>query len=170
MLGISLSSILSYPILFHLECQLNPTPAFISTTPIFPRSNNLKTSIQLIPIQPPKPSTHPLSRSTAQPLPPPLKMSTFNILGSAKLNTPDGKNPPTTSTSEATATGASSLSSSGSSDSSDSSGSGSGSGSNAGGGDEAASGARTKTACQAAHDELEARLRDEELGHRSKGW
>lgn len=27
-----------------------------------------------------------------------------------------------------------------------------------------------KTACQKAHDELEARLRDEELGARSKGW
>lgn len=30
-------------------------------------------------------------------------------------------------------------------------------------------GPRTKTACHAAHDELEARMRDEELGHRSRG-
>lgn len=91
-------------------------------------------------------------------------MSTFSILGSAKLNTPDGKNPPTTSTSEATAKASSLISGPGGHSSSDS-------------GDRAAkdteagagAGARTKTACQAAHDELEARLRDEELGHRSRG-
>lgn len=91
-------------------------------------------------------------------------MSTFNILGSAKLNTPDGKNPPTasatTSTSDTTA-GAASLSSGPGDDSGDS-----GAGAEAGG----KTGKGTKTACQLAHDELEARLRDEEFHARSRGW
>ena len=76
----------------------------------------------------------------------------FSILGSAKLNTPDGKNPPTTSTSEATATAQ-----------------GSGAGA-AEGGDGVGKRGNERTECHAAHDELEARLRDEELGYRSKGW
>lgn len=70
----------------------------------------------------------------------------FGLLGSAKLNTPNGQNPPTssstTSTSEATVRAT----------------------------DQAADANSNQTACQKAHDELEARLRDEELGARSKGW
>lgn len=80
-------------------------------------------------------------------------MSTFNILGSSKLNTPDGKNPPTASATTSTSGVTAGTSSSGSGD-----------------GAASGAGAGTKTACQAAHDELEARLRDEELGARSKGW
>lgn len=70
----------------------------------------------------------------------------FNILGSAMLNTPNGQNPPTSSsTTETTET-------------------------NVGATKQAADADSKQTACQKAHDELEARLRDEELGARSKGW
>lgn len=72
----------------------------------------------------------------------------FNILGSAKLNTADGKNPPptsasTTSTSDATAEAVGQI------------------------GEKGADVKRTMY--QKAHDELEAGLRDEEVGARSKG-
>lgn len=72
----------------------------------------------------------------------------FNILGSAKLNTADGKNPPptsvpTTSASDATAEAV---------------------------GQTGENGADVKqTTSQNAHDKLKARLRDEELGAQSKG-
>lgn len=71
----------------------------------------------------------------------------FNILGSSKLNTVDGKNPTNKPASTST-------------------------GEQAKGKDEGS--ARTEadrvTACQKAHDALEARLRDEELNARSRGW
>lgn len=75
------------------------------------------------------------------------KDSPFNILGSSRLNTADGKNPSSSST---TAT----------------------QGQTAGAKDQApAAGEQDKeTACRKAHDELEARLRDEELNARSRGW
>lgn len=75
----------------------------------------------------------------------------FNILGSSKLNTIDGKNP----TSKKPASAASSTAQ------------------QAKGKDEGSSRqseADKVTACQKAHDALEARLRDEELNARSRGW
>lgn len=75
----------------------------------------------------------------------------FNILGSSKFNTIDGKNPATKkSTSAASSTAQ-----------------------QAKGKDEGSthqSEADRLTACQKAHNALEARLRDEELSARSRGW
>lgn len=73
--------------------------------------------------------------------------SSFNILGSSKLNTVDGKNPTKNPASTSTAQQAK-------------------------GKDEGStrSEADRVTACQKAHDALEARLRDEELNARSRGW
>lgn len=72
----------------------------------------------------------------------------FNILGSSKLNTVDGKNPTKNPASPSTTT------------------------QQAKGKDEGStrSEADRVTACQKAHDALEARLRDEELNARSRGW
>ena len=69
--------------------------------------------------------------------------SSFGILGSAKLNTGDGKNP-TSSTTAATQM-------------EDAKGS-------------TASDEEHRQQCQKAHDDLEARLKDEELHGRSRGW
>lgn len=73
--------------------------------------------------------------------------SSFNILGSSKLNTADGKNPTSSSTTAIQ-------------------------GQTAGAKDQASAtgGLDKDTACRKAHDELEARLRDEELSARSRGW
>ncbi|KAI4186645.1 MAG: hypothetical protein LQ348_004189 [Seirophora lacunosa] len=74
------------------------------------------------------------------------KSSSFNILGSAKLNTPDGKNPKPAATSKPSVNGSSqhARASTGSDD--------------------------YHKQCARAHNELEARLRDEELNGRSRGW
>ncbi|MCJ1347978.1 hypothetical protein MMC31_006208 [Peltigera leucophlebia] len=71
----------------------------------------------------------------------------LNILGSSKLNTVDGKNPTRKPASASTTQQAK-------------------------GKDEGStrSEADRVTACQKAHDALEARLRDEELSARSRGW
>ncbi len=76
----------------------------------------------------------------------------FNILGSSKLNTIDGKNPTTKKPASAAASSTAQQ---------------------AKGKDEGStrqSEADRLTACQKAHDALEARLRDEELNARSRGW
>ncbi|KAL8908403.1 MAG: hypothetical protein Q9207_000822 [Kuettlingeria erythrocarpa] len=71
--------------------------------------------------------------------------SAFNILGSSKLNTSDGKNPaPSTSKPSVIGSGQQATGSMGSDD--------------------------HHRQCAKAHNELEARLRDEELYGRSRGW
>ncbi|KAL8961716.1 MAG: hypothetical protein Q9193_001777 [Seirophora villosa] len=74
------------------------------------------------------------------------KSSSFNILGSAKLNTPDGKNPTPATTSKPSVNG-STLNVRASTGSDD-----------------------YQKQCARAHNQLEARLRDEELNGRSRGW
>ena len=70
----------------------------------------------------------------------------FNILGSSKLNTVDGKNPPPSSENKSTL----GMASGGTSDKSKQE--------------------DYRRECQRAHDEMEARLKDEELHGRSRGW
>ena len=74
--------------------------------------------------------------------------SSFGILGSSKLNTQDGKNPPSTGS------GATKTSSNG------------GTGQTS----DASKGEDYRRECQRAHDEMEARLKDEEMNGRSRGW
>ena len=74
--------------------------------------------------------------------------NSFGILGSSKLNTQDGKNPPSTSQDASNAA------------------TDAGNGKNT----EASKGEDYRRECQRAHDEMEARLKDEELHGRSKGW
>lgn len=74
--------------------------------------------------------------------------NSFGILGSAKLNTRDGKNPPSA------ASDAPKPSTNG----------GMRQNSDASKGDD------YRRECQRAHDAMEARLKDEELHGRSKGW
>ena len=68
----------------------------------------------------------------------------FNVLGSSKLNTSDGKNPTSSGTAATQMQEAKA--------------------------DTGASDDDRRRQCQQAHDELEARLKDEELHGRSKGW
>lgn len=75
----------------------------------------------------------------------------FNILGSSKLNTIDGKNP--ASTKPAFAASSTARQAKGKDD-----------------GSTRQSEADRVAACQRAHDALEARLRDDELYARSRGW
>ena len=71
----------------------------------------------------------------------------FGILGSSKLNTIDGKNPQSSSeTSKSTLDMAS------------------------GGTSDKGQQEEYRRECQRAHDEMEARLKDEELHGRSRGW
>ena len=70
----------------------------------------------------------------------------FGILGSSKLNTTDGKNPTPNSDAPKSTPG---MTSGGSSD---------------------ANKEDYRKECVRAHDELEARMKDEELHGRSKGW
>lgn len=69
--------------------------------------------------------------------------NSFGVLGSSKLNTNDGKNPTSSTTAAAQMQEAK-----GSTISDD----------------------EHRRQCQKAHDDLEARLKDEELHGRSKGW
>ncbi|KAG7006333.1 hypothetical protein G7Y79_00015g039230 [Physcia stellaris] len=71
----------------------------------------------------------------------------FGILGSSKLNTVDGKNPPSKPDTSKPTLGMASGGSSNPSKQDD-----------------------YRRECQRAHDEMEARLKDEELGGRSRGW
>ncbi len=64
---------------------------------------------------------------------------TFDILGSSKLNTADGKNPASVAASQVAASGSTNPDD-------------------------------YRKACMKAHNELEAKLRDEELNSRSRGW
>lgn len=75
----------------------------------------------------------------------------FNILGSSKLNTTDGKNP----TAKKPASAASSTAQQAKEKDE---------------GSTRQSEADRLTACQKAHNALEARLQDEELNARSRGW
>ena len=70
----------------------------------------------------------------------------FGILGSSKLNTVDGKNPPKSEDAKSTLGMAS------------------------GGSSDASKQEEYRRECQRAHDAMEARLKDEELHGRSKGW
>lgn len=75
--------------------------------------------------------------------------NSFDILGSTKLNTQDGKNPtPLSSNDTKTPSSA------------EAGGQGSG----------GSKGEEYRRECQNAHDEMEARLKDEEQDGRSRGW
>lgn len=74
--------------------------------------------------------------------------SSFGILGSSKLNTQDAKNPP-----QALSDALKAATNIGS-----------------GQGSDASKGEAYRRECQRAHDEMEARLKDEELQGRSRGW
>ena len=82
---------------------------------------------------------------------PPARMSkqegSFGILGSSKLNTVDGKNPPKSSETSKSTLG---MASGGMSNQNKQEG--------------------YRQECQRAHDEMESRLKDEELQGRSRGW
>lgn len=78
----------------------------------------------------------------------PQKDSTFGILGSSKLNTADGKNPQPNDCSAAKP--ALDIANEGRPESSNEE--------------------QYRRECQRAHDEMEARLKDEELHGRSRGW
>ena len=71
----------------------------------------------------------------------------FGILGSSKLNTVDGKNPSTKSDAPKSTLGMA-----------------------GGGSSDAGKQEQYRKECQRAHDEMEARLKDEELHGRSRGW
>lgn len=87
--------------------------------------------------------------------------SSFNILGSSKLNTIDGKNPSPANNKPASAAASTTTTTTTTAH-------------QAKGKDKETTRRQSEadrlTACQKAHDALEARLRDEELNARSRGW
>lgn len=85
--------------------------------------------------------------------------SSFNILGSSKLNTSNGKNPATAQSEKTFDVLGSSKFNTADGKNPASVGAG-----------QAAKSDDYHKSCMKAHNELEARLRDEELNSRSKGW
>ena len=75
------------------------------------------------------------------------KEGSFGILGSSKLNTANGKNPSASSDAPKPTLGMAS-----------------------GGSSDANKQQEYRKECQRAHDQMEARLKDEELNGRSRGW